>query len=95
MIKVLQEVANERERQNARWGEQNHKFEKWVAILGEEFGELCQAVCQTVIGSDEGKDGTDSIRQEAIHVAAVAVALVECLDRHKNQSFDCILHYLN
>jgi len=36
---VFQEVAQERNAQDAKWGIQNHSPEKWLAIAGEEFGE--------------------------------------------------------
>jgi hypothetical protein len=86
-MKVLQEIVNERTRQDEKWGEQNHKPEKWIAILGEEFGELCQATVETIFDNpvprgQDYKGGYDNIRKEAIHVAAVAVALIECLDRY-------------
>ena len=53
--------------------------EKWIVILGEEFGELCEAILNRE---------RDNIRSEAIQVAAVAVAFVEYLDRHnvRNQN---------
>jgi hypothetical protein len=37
---VFAAIRAERERQNATWGEQNHDAYTWLAILGEEFGEL-------------------------------------------------------
>ncbi|MBP3037958.1 MazG-like family protein [Bacillaceae bacterium Marseille-Q3522] len=77
-------VINERHRQDEKWGEQNHNAPVWLGILGEEFGELCQAVNETWF--DNGpearkKGGYENMRAEAIQVAAVAVSFVECLDR--------------
>jgi NTP pyrophosphatase (non-canonical NTP hydrolase) len=66
---VLDMLADERGRQDAKWGEQNHDPAYWLAILGEEFGEVCKAVC-------EGKQ--DEYREELVHVAAVAVSMIEC-----------------
>lgn len=40
---VLIEVRVERERQDEKWGEQNHDNGTWSLILGEEFGESCEA----------------------------------------------------
>ena len=56
----------------------------WLGILGEEFGELCLAVNETVF--DNGPEarrrgGYENMRAEAVQVAAVAVAFVEMLDR--------------
>jgi hypothetical protein len=73
---ILQEVALERVAQNAKWGIQNHQPPMWVAILGEEFGEVCKEVC------DENTD-QPNYRIELIQVAAVAVSMIECYDRQQ------------
>lgn len=81
---ALLSVIKERKRQDAKWGEQNHDTNVWLGILGEEFGELCQAVNETWFDNgpeERRKGGYENIRAEAVQVAAVAVALVECLDR--------------
>jgi len=75
----VSDIQRERERQDAKWGEQNHDPFLWTAILGEEFGEACQAALQPRFG---GKT-LDDYRKELIEVAAVAVQAVECLDRGK------------
>lgn len=69
---VLHEVVGERCRQDARWGVQNHTGQYWIAILGEEFGEVCKAILEQEVVD---------LRAELIQVAAVAVAAVESLDR--------------
>lgn len=69
---VLKHVAQERERQDNKWGEQNHSAAFWIVILGEEFGEVCSAIFE---------QDSDNLRAELIQVAAVAVAAVEGLDR--------------
>lgn len=79
-------VMQERRRQDTKWGEQNHPALAWMSILMEEVGELAEAVNETHF--DNGPDarrrgGIDNIRKEAVQVAAVAVALIECLDRNK------------
>lgn len=73
---VLAEVAGERARQDAKWGEQNHNDFVYGAILMEEVGEAMQAALWTRF---EGKDG--DVRAELVQVAAVAVAFIECIDR--------------
>lgn len=81
---ALINVMEERERQDEKWGEQNHDPAVWISILGEEFGELCQAVNETWFDNgpeERQKGGYENMRREAIQVAAVAVALVEYLDR--------------
>jgi len=72
---VLQEVAKERERQDAKWGVQRHNPLTWLAILGEEVGEVNKAALEKIFS---GK-GLEEYRAELIQVAAVAVAAIESL----------------
>lgn len=69
---VFIEIRKERNRQDRKWGEQNHHPVKWLAILGEEEGEACKAVLENSLLE---------YRAELVQVAAVAVAAIECLDR--------------
>ena len=75
-------VIAERDRQDEKWGDQssNHPFE-WMSILGEEYGELCESVNETYFKNGKNPEcgGLDRIKQEASHVAAVAVALIEAI----------------
>lgn len=83
---VLTAVAAERARQDAKWGEQNHEPEVWLAILSEEVGELATAMLQHRFGAAAGVGGRaafNDVEKEAVQVAAVAVALVECMRRWK------------
>ena len=77
---AIEKVLAERIRQMELWGERsdNHPFE-WMSILGEEFGELCEAVNETFFknGAHPECGGNEKIIKEAVHVAAVAVAIVE------------------
>ena len=77
--KVLSEVGVERHVQDEKWGEQNHNPFVYLAILGEEYGESCQAMVEFLFGTGSITD----FREELIQTAAVAVAMVECLDRGK------------
>lgn len=80
---VLAEVRAERERQDGKWGQQNHEPFLWLAILGEEFGESQKAALDARIGAQTGKATLEDLREELIQTAAVAVAFVECLDRNR------------
>jgi NTP pyrophosphatase (non-canonical NTP hydrolase) len=75
------DVLAERKRQEEKWGEQNHDPYRYLTILMEEVGEYAEAVLQTEFGGPRG--GLERMRTEAIHVAAVALAILECLDRGK------------
>lgn len=78
---VMWDIREERDRQDQKWGEQNHDDMTWTAILGEEVGEACQAALHDRFGGDHA--GT--LREELVHVAAVAMQWIECLDRREAQ----------
>lgn len=74
LINVLYEIQQERKRQDEKWGVQNHSPIKWVVILAEEFGEVAKGALES---------NTGNYREELIQVAAVAVAMLESLDRQQ------------
>lgn len=76
---ALRDVLAERKRQDAKWGEQNHDPFTYLTILTEEVGETAQAALSMRFGSGDPAH----LREEAVQVAAVALAIVECLDRQK------------
>tara|TARA_Y100001954_G_C15774753_1_gene586354 strand:- start:1012 stop:1245 length:234 start_codon:yes stop_codon:yes gene_type:complete len=72
--KILQLILEERQKQDEKWGEQNHNIYKWLAILGEEVGEVNKAVLE-----DNYKD----VINELIQIGAVTVAMIESLERNR------------
>lgn len=80
--KALDSILAERSWQDAKWGEQNHDPFTWVTILTEEVGELAQAALHVRFGGP----AASFLRKEAVQVAAVALAIVECLDRNRGPS---------
>ena len=77
-------VLIERYRQDNKWGEQNHVMERWATILGEEYGELCEVINETIF-VDGTHGGYENMKKEAIQVAAVAIAFIEQLERNKEK----------
>ena len=75
----LRDVLAERGRQDAKWGEQDHDPFTYLTVLIEEVGEFAQAALHARFG---GK-AAEKLREEAVHSAAVALAIVECIDRGK------------
>ncbi len=73
---ILQDVVNERARQDRKFGAQNHPPERWMVILMEEVGEVSNAILEHDISNYE---------VELIQVAAVAVAALEAfrVDKRK------------
>lgn len=83
MSVVNEDVLAERNRQNGKWGLQRHVIGTWLAILGEEFGEVCQAA-QSSLGLASVKEtDADDLYTELIHVAAVASAIAEQVKESK------------
>ncbi len=77
---VCGELIVERARQEDKWGQQDHDDGVWALILGEEFGEACQAAL-----GESGKGGDANTatrtREELIQVAAVAISWIQAIDR--------------
>lgn len=80
---ALQDVLEERVRQEQKWGQQDHDPFLYLTILGEEYGEMCKAALEARFHKpDKNKDMLLAhLREEAVQTAAVALAIVECLDR--------------
>ncbi|MEN2464946.1 MazG-like family protein [Ornithinibacillus sp. JPR2-1] len=71
---VIADVKDELVRQRSLYGVQRHSNHGWLPILGEEFGEVCQAL---QVGSEAYKNSdADDIEKELIQTAAVAISWV-------------------
>ena len=81
---VLDAIKAERARQDRKWGAVNTRkdeLERWMVILGEEYGEACRCVLEVhPLQQQIPGDWMFKLRKELIQVAAVAVALLEKLD---------------
>lgn len=81
---IFQEIQAERQRQDEKWGEQNHKPVVWLSILMEEVGEAAkEAVEARQYFHENYDDKLRNYRTELIQVAAVCVAMIESLDRNE------------
>lgn len=71
----------ERCRQFDKWGIRGirHSLPDWMTILGEEFGELCKEAGDVRFAIDEHRAAIarGKARDEALQVAAVALAIVQ------------------
>lgn len=76
---VFYDINRERERQDEKWGEQNHTAPVWCTIIGEEFGETCQAVNEFLFHATP--ENEQKVYDEAIQTAASCTALCECILR--------------
>ena len=78
MRRVFDEIQCERERQDAKWGQQNHGDGTWALILMEELGEACQAIL---------KGHSSEPRKELIRALSVGVAWLECTARRGSGTY--------
>ena len=84
-------IRAERERMLSLWGriaetnEPTNDLFEWMSILGEEFGELCEAINETCFKHPKHPErgGYDNILKEAIQVAAVSTAIAEDMLQRK------------
>ena len=70
---IIKLILEERQRQDLKWGEQNHNIYKWLAILGEEIGEVNKAALE---------DDYDEVIDELVQIGAVVIAMIESLERN-------------
>lgn len=81
---ALADVLDERDRQDAKWGQQDHDPFAWLAILSEEVGEASgDALAGRFPTARRDGPWLRSYRAEMVQVSAVALAAVEALDREK------------
>lgn len=71
---IVKLIIAERNRQDIKWGEQNHDVYKWLAILGEEVGEANKASLE---------DNYHELINELVQIGAVTVAMIESLERNR------------
>lgn len=88
MAGVLKDVALERVRQDAKWGEQNRCPMAWITIVAEELGEAAKHALQVDLNWDnmtpaERVEQVMLFRTEMIETAATAVAAIETIVRAK------------
>jgi NTP pyrophosphatase (non-canonical NTP hydrolase) len=67
-------ISCERQRQIKLHGDNPKPLIKWLAITAEEFGELAKEINE---GDNIGATNVEAVRDEAIQLAACAVALWE------------------
>lgn len=82
MQKILNEIEQERHRQDRKWGIQKHAPTKWVAILTEEVGEVAEMSLEAEWAKETSTRDVKLMfmRNELVQVAAVAVANIQHID---------------
>jgi hypothetical protein len=94
---ILAEIAEERRRQHAKWGVQRHPFGTGTDPAGDrEIADMARESCQRAFAEGDGtwrhileeevceafaESDPVKLRAELVQVAAVAVQMVEAIDR--------------
>jgi NTP pyrophosphatase (non-canonical NTP hydrolase) len=78
-MKALDDILAERSKQDKKWGVQNHDPFTWLSILQEEVGEYAKEINEY----PNGQLSYTNMRNECVQVAAVALQMVECIDRNE------------
>ena len=86
---LLTQIEDERRRQLDKFGVQNHVPAMWTVILGEEYGEACKEALEARFAKTEvlAAERLVNFRAEMIQVAAVAIAMIESLDRNEMEYY--------
>ena len=84
--KIFEEIREERERQDKKWGVQRHHPYLWNTILGEEKGEVDKATLDFF--NSEGS--FEDIEMELIQTAAVCVSYLESIRSEKQKYLSMI-----
>ena len=79
--KIIDDVIDERVRQDEKWGEQDHSAYVWSSIIGEEYGEMCKAINE--FGFNPTPETEQDIYTEAIQTMASCMAMLEHIERSR------------
>lgn len=79
--KIMCALLAERISQDLKWGELDHSPIFWLAILGEEFGESCQAAIN-LQSNYPTVENVEHYRTELIQTMALCMAMLECSFRN-------------
>ncbi len=82
---VLSYIREERDRQDLKWGEQNHHDAIWMLIHLEELGEMATAILREIFPKADSKTRhTDSTKTEGTQAAAVLIGWLEAMEWRTN-----------
>ena len=90
MDNILEQIRIERKKQIAKWGEQKHDVTGFMAILAEEFGEAAKEAVDLRFDNLQKPPqfswakyemNEARLRKELIQTAAVAVQMIEMMDK--------------
>lgn len=77
-------VTAERQRQDSKWGEQNHEAPVWSLIATEELGEVAEAALEVLFEGSQAVKPKEYVTRrdlymaELVQLTAVCFAWLEC-----------------
>jgi NTP pyrophosphatase (non-canonical NTP hydrolase) len=80
---ILNNIIEERKRQDEKWGIRDQHPCVWLTILSEEIGEIAKEICDSGFKTD---NLGDNYRNELIQSAAVLVAMIQNFDNEKEKN---------
>lgn len=94
MSQIFHDIKTELTSQQSKWGEQNHSLPEWCLILGEEVGEVQKAVLEYHFKYNKHSqlEHLIEVRKELVQVAAVAISILESMQRNEIASQMCATH---
>jgi hypothetical protein len=78
---VFEKIVEERTRQTERWGEDEHSPLCWTAILNKQLGAYADAALKYEHADNPGYNEGAPLYRQAVHIAAVAIAILEQMER--------------
>lgn len=96
---VIDAIRDERVRQDAKWGEQNHpdgtRDDEASRQVRDHTRRLCESAAKRgaltwadILAEESmeafAEEDPDKLRTELVQIAAVAVAWIECIDRRRS-----------
>ena len=82
---IIDNIRNERVKQDEKWGVQNHTPIEWCAILMEEVGEMAKEAHEYHFRGRYYKDTgqLERYEKELYQCAAVCLSMLESLERNE------------
>lgn len=85
--RIVEAIIAERNRQDEKWGEQNHTDTIWSLIFGEEYGEVQKEVLECECSWGEKSEAHDQrVENELVQLIAVGVGWLEARERRKRRN---------
>ncbi len=84
---IIDSLLAERQRQDEKWGEQNHWDTVWSLIFGEEYGEVQKEILERECSWGEAAEEHDAkLERELIQLVAVGIGWLEARARRRQRN---------